>query len=154
MKRFWKDQRGNAVIWTAFLILILFTLSLVIYGAITVYSKYQSCETELERAVIVTVDQSMVNENVRDMELDIPAISAVIAMEENLTNMGWTKKDGSWVKESDGKCLYRLEGLEASVDGRRLEITASCVLSLPWEIGGVQEVAIPIQAQTSILYIE
>lgn len=154
MKRFLKDQRGNTVIGTVFLILILFTLSFVVYGAITIYSKYQSCETELERAVVVTVDQSMVNKDVRDMELDIPAASAATALEENLTAMGWTRKDGSWVKEANGRSLYRLEGLKVSVDGRRLEITASCVLSLPWEIGGVQEVAIPIRAQTSILYIE
>lgn len=154
MKRFLQDERGNAVVWSAFLVLILFTLSFVVYGAVTIYSKYQNCETELERTAIVAVDQSMSNPKVRDMQLDIPATPALAALEQSLTGMGWAKENGSWVMRANGKNLYRLDGLVATADGRRLRITADCVMSLPWEIGGLKEVSIPIRAQTSILTID
>ena len=107
MKRFIKDTCGSAVIWTLFLILIFFTLSFVVYTGVTVYAKYQKCETELEREALVTVDMGMVNANVRDLSLDIPADTAQSLFEENLTKAGWTQEDGSWLKRDSGKADLR-----------------------------------------------
>jgi hypothetical protein len=92
MRRFFQDTRGSAILWTLFLILILFTLSLVVYTGTTVYDKYQTCETELERAALVTVDAGLLNANVRDLKLDVPADAAQSLLEDNLTDAGWTRE--------------------------------------------------------------
>ena len=74
MKRFLKDQKGSALLVSLFIILILFTLSFTIYSAVSVCSRYQMCENELQRAAIITVDKSMENANVRDVVLDMKDI--------------------------------------------------------------------------------
>ncbi|HBG22478.1 MAG TPA: hypothetical protein DDW83_04385, partial [Peptococcaceae bacterium] len=66
MKRFMKDMQGSTIIWVAFAILILFTLSFVIYTGLMVYTKYMACEAKLERAAVIAVDLNMENSNVRD----------------------------------------------------------------------------------------
>ena len=89
MKHFIKDNTGSALIWTIFLILILITLSVVVYSGVTVYAKYQSCETEVQRAATVTVDKNMDNAHVRDLVLDVPAESAAESFYTNMTETGF-----------------------------------------------------------------
>jgi hypothetical protein len=124
MRRFLQDTRGSAILWTLFLILILFTLSFVVYTGTTIYAKYQTCETELERAALVTVDAGLLNANVRDMQLDIPANIAQSLLESNLTEAGWTREDGRWV------------------------------MPKPWAMSGITEIRIPMTVLSSVLYIE
>ena len=108
MRHFFQDTRGSAILWTLFLILILFTLSFVVYTGTVVYAKYQTFETELERAAIVTVDAGLLNTNVRDLQLDIPEDAAQSLLEENLADAGWAHEDGRWVKYDGGKLIMRL----------------------------------------------
>jgi hypothetical protein len=96
MKRFWKDRKGSTPIWAAFLILILFTVSAVVYSAVMIYAKSQACETEVQRAATVTVDKNMENANVRDLILDVPAESAVESFYVNMTE---TVGIGGWMLE-------------------------------------------------------
>jgi hypothetical protein len=154
MKHFLQDKRGSAVVWTAFLILIFFTLAFVVYTGVTVYAKYQACETELERAALVMVDRSMVNPNVRDLLLDIPAASAQALLEENLTETGWAKEDAIWVKCDGGKLIYNLEAIQIKVDGKALQIDATFVMPMPWAVSGMDEIRIPMTVLSSVLYIK
>ena len=154
MKRFVRDKKGSAPVWAAFAILILCTLSFVVYAGVTVYAKYQMCETELERAAVITVDKSMVNANVRDVSLDIPSASAISLLEDNLTEAGWTRENGNWVKHDGGKLIYSLEDMATEVEAKTMKISAVFAMPLPWGIGGISEVRIPMKMQSSVLYIE
>jgi archaellum component FlaF (FlaF/FlaG flagellin family) len=154
MKRFWKDNAGSALIWVGFLILILMTLSAVVYTGVTVYAKYQTCETEVQRAATVTVDKNMFNANVRDLMLDIPAECAEESFYASLTETGWTLEDGSWNRYEDGKLIYSLEDMTVAVEGKSMSISATLAIPLPWDIGDLSIVHIAMNVRSSILYIE
>lgn len=154
IRRFMKSRDGSALIWTLFLILMLFTLTFVVYTGVMVYAKYQSCETELQRASTVTVDGSMINANVRDLSLDIPADTAQVLLEENLTEAGWAQEDGSWVKRDSGKLIYALEDAQISAEGKTLRIDAVFAMPSPWTVGGIYEIRIAMTVLSSVLYIE
>lgn len=154
MKRFWKDNTGSALILAVFLILILMTLSAVVYAGATVYAKYQACETEVQRAATVTVDKNMLNANVRDLMLDVPAESAEESFYVSLTETGWTLEDGSWNRYEDGKLIYSLEDMTVEIEGKSMSISATLAIPLPWVIGDLSIVRIPMNVRSSILYIE
>jgi hypothetical protein len=154
MRRFLQDTRGSAILWTLFLILILFTLSFVVYTGTTIYAKYQTCETELERAALVTVDAGLLNANVRDMQLDIPANIAQSLLESNLTEAGWTREDGRWVKYDGDKLIYALEDVQLSAKEKTLQLEAMFVMPKPWAMSGITEIRIPMTVLSSVLYIE
>lgn len=154
MNRFWKDNSGSALIWSVFLILILMTLSAVVYAGVTVYAQYQACETEVQRAANITVDKNMFNANVRDLILDVPAESAEESFYASLVEMGWTLENGCWNRYEDGKTVYRLEDMSVDVDGKTVSISATLIIPLPWEIGNIGKVSIPINVRSSVLYIE
>lgn len=154
MRRFFRDTHGSTPIWAAFLVLILFTLSLVVYSAVTVYSKYQTCETELERAATVTVDMSMVNPNVRDSVLNIPVMPAKALLTDNLTDSGWTREGDNWIKRDGGKLIYGLEDMEITVEEKTMQIKAMFAMPAPWTLGGMDKIRIPMEVRSSVLYIE
>lgn len=154
MKRFWKEDIGSALIWMVFLILILITLSAVAYAGVTVYAKYQTCEAEVQRAATVTVDKNMLNANVRDLILDVPADSAEELFYVSLTETGWTLEDGYWNRYKGEKAVYSLEDMTVTVDGKTMSISATMVIPLPWEIGDIGKVSIPMNVRSSVLYIE
>lgn len=154
MRRFIQDTRGSAVIWALFLILILFTLSFVIYTGVTVYAKYQSCETDLQRAVTVTVDAGLLNANVRDLQLDVPASSVQALLAENMTDAGWTQEDGIWIKRDHDKLIYALEDTKVTAEGKTLRIDTTFAMPSPWAVGGMTEIRIPMTVLSSVLYIE
>lgn len=154
MKRFWKDSKGSAPIWAAFLILILFTVSAVVYSAVMIYAKYQTCETEVQRAATVTVDKNMENANVRDLILDVPAESAVESFYVNMTETGWVLEDGYWNRYKNDQLIYSLEDMTVDVEDKTVSISAVLAISLPWDIGGMGKVRIPLNVRSSVLYIE
>lgn len=154
MKRFIREQSGSALIWSLFIILILFTLTFVVYSGVTVYAKYQTCENELQRAATVTVDKSMVNANVRDLELNVPSASAINLLEDNLMDAGWIKYDGGWEKRDGEKLICNFEDMEIEVHDRTLQIEAMFVMPLPWAIGDMFIVRIPMKVRASILYVD
>jgi len=154
MRRFLQDTRGSAILWTLFLILILFMLFFVVYTGTTVYAKYQTCETELERAALVTVDAGLLNANVRDLQLDVPTDAAQSLLENNLTEAGWEREDGRWLKYDGDKLIYALEDARLSVREKTLRLDAMFVMPAPWAMGGVTEIRIPMTVLSSVLYIE
>jgi len=154
MKRFFKDRNGSALIWSLFIILILFTLSFVIYSAVSVYSKYQMCENELQRAATITMDKNMENANVRDVVLDIPA-DAISSFESNLLQLGYIKTaDAKWTKTVNDSALYCLDNLKISIEGEAITVTTSVNVNIPWKIANKTTVSFPIRISGRVLYLD
>jgi len=153
VKRFLREQSGSSPLWAVFIIIALCVLSVVVYSGVTVYAKYQAAENELQRAATVTVDSSMENANVRDMVLDVPAEPAEALFIDNLTASGWIQEDGNWVKRTDDKLIYRLENMQIEISDKTMHIDAVFVMPLPWAIGDIGIVHVPMQMWTSILYV-
>lgn len=153
MKRFLREQNGSALIWTLFIILALFTISFAVYSGVTVYAKYQSAETELQRSAIVTVEKSMVNVNVRDLVLNVPSTTAIDMLETNLIDAGWIKEDADWVKRDGEKLIYGLEDMQIEIADMTMQMDATFAMPLPWAIKDIGYVRIPMQIRTSILYV-
>ena len=153
MKRFLREQDGSSPLWAVFIILALCVLSVVVYSCVTVYAKYQTAEDELQRAATVTVDSAMENSNVRDMVLDVPAEPAEATFRDNMIASGWIQEDGDWVKRPGGKLMCCLENMQIEISDKTMHINAVFVMPLPWAIGGIGVVSVPMQMWTSILYV-
>jgi hypothetical protein len=153
MTRLWKDKKGSAYLWAAFILLAMVMLAAVVYNGVGVYTKYQAAETELQRAATVTVDGSMENAAVRDLVLDIPAADAEELFFDNLRELGYEQSGGDWIKSVDGRMVYSLTELEVVTDGRSMTVTAVLSVPLLWETGSISAVRIPIQVRTSVLCI-
>lgn len=153
MKRFLREQSGSALIWSLFIILIMFTISFTVYSGITVYAKYQSAETEIQRAAIMSADVSMENANVRDIQLDIP-VSAETQLEKHLADAGWTKEGSSWQKNDGNKKICRLEDMKTEITDMTMQIDAVFAMPLPWAINNIGWIRIPMHIRTSILYVD
>jgi hypothetical protein len=153
MMRLVKDASGNAQLWAIFILLAMVMLCAVIYNGVTVYTKYQIAETELQRAVTVTVDGSMENVAVRDFVLDVPEVAAEKLFFEHLRELGYTRDGADWTKRADGKTVYTLTDITIETDGGTMEIHSVLVIPLLWEMDSAAVVRIPIQARASVLYI-
>ena len=154
IKHFMQEKSGSALLWSLFLILIFCTLSVVIYSAVIVYANYQAAEAELQRAATISADISMENANVRDLVLDVPAISASESFYANLTEAGWVKEDNVWVRYDGDEKLYSLEDVQVEITDMTMRIDATFGMPLLWEIGDMSNVRIPMRIQASILYVD
>lgn len=153
MTRLIKDKNGSANLWAIFILLAMVMLTAVVYNGVTVYTKYQDAETELQRAVTVTVDGSMENAAVRDLILDVPVAGEELLF-DHLRELGYDRDGADWTKRADGKTVYTLTELSVETDGRTMKITAVLAIPLLWETDSAAVVRIPIQAHASVLYIE
>ena len=155
MKRFLHDTRGNASLLAAFLVVVLFLLAVVAYAGATVYSTYQTAQTELERAASVSVDTSLVNANVRDLMLDIPEEDVVQQVDANFSSAGFVQNaNGDWTRMEGGKTLYWLKNAQITVSGRVLDVTATLAIPLPWTVGGFTRIELPISICVNVLYLD
>lgn len=155
MKRLVKDTRGSTPIWAAFAILILFTLSFVVYSGVMVYTNYMTCETELEHAAVIAVDSNMENENVRDVMIDIPVQPTQSDVDRNLAAVGFVKSGSqNWKKYDGDKLLYEIRNLTVTVENEQMKLSGLFVMPLPWTVGGQTEVEIPITVRSRILFLE
>lgn len=155
MRRIIHDTQGNASLWAVFIAIILCMLSVVAYTGATLYSTYQTAQTELERATNISVDVSLVNANVRDLLLNIPATDATEKVYENLIQAGYLQNaDGNWKRINAGKTPYILKDLQISVSGEVLDISAAVSMPLPWAVGALSSVDIPIHVESRVLYLD
>ncbi len=152
IRRLIHDTSGSAYLWAAFIVLALIMLAAVVYNGVTVYTKYQMAETELQRAATVTVDGSMRNEAVRDLVLDVPVVAEGMFL-DHLRDSGFEQCGSDWRNHVDGKTVYTLEDMKIEVNGRTMKVTAVHAIPLLWEAGGAPVVRIPIQVHSSVLYI-
>lgn len=155
MKRFFQDTRGSALIWAAFALLILFTLSFVVYTGLMVYTKYSACETELERAAVIAVDMNMENSNIRDVYINIPKQPALTDLENNLIAAGLVQSSShAWKKLEDDELLYEIRSLNVTVHDEWVELSGLFSMPLPWTIGGQTEISIPIAVRSRVIFLD
>lgn len=155
MKKFIFDTRGNASLWAAFLMVVLFLLAVAGYFGATIYSTYQTAQIELERAANVSVYDSLINANVRDLLLDIPADAAEQKVYANLASAGYLQDaDGDWGRLDGGDSLYCLKDMQVTVSGKMLDVTATLSMSLPWGVGGLLAMELPVSAHVKVLYMD
>ena len=155
MTHFLHDTRGSASLLAAFLVVVLFLLAVVAYAGATVYSTYQSAQTELERAASFSVDASLVNANVRDLMLDIHEEDVVQQIYANLSSVGFVQGANSdWMRMEGEKTLYWLKNIQTMVSGRVLDVTATLAIPLPWTVGGFTRIELPISICVNVLYLD
>ena len=90
----------------------------------------------------------------RDLVLDVPAISASESFYANLTEAGWVKKDYVWVRYDGDEKLYSLADMQVEITDMTIRIDATFGMPLLWEIGDMSNVRIPMRIQASILYVD
>lgn len=154
MSRLWKDKSGSAYLWAVFIILALVMLTAVVYNGVFIYTQYQTAETELQRAATVTVDGSLANADVRDLVLDVPTADAKALFNTNLQGLGYEHSGADWIKHVDGKTHYTLASLVVETDGKTITSTAVLAIPLMWKTATLTTVRIPIQARSTVLYID
>lgn len=149
-----QDTHGSAPLWVAFITIVLCMLSIVAYTCATLYSTYQAAQTELERAANISVDHSLVNKNVRDLLLDIPETDSVKTLEDNLIQAGYVQEsEYTWERTVNGKTYYTLKDMQVSVSREVLDIMATVSMPLPWVVGSISSVDLPIHVESRVLYI-
>ena len=154
MKKFISDTRGSSTLLSAFMVLVLCLIAVVVYSIMMVYTNYQTARTELERAAIITVDENMLNPNVRDLELDIPQ-KALEDIENNLISSGlYQKSEASWQKLNCETLVYELKDITVDVYDRCLDVSGKFVMPLPWPFGEYSEITIPITIRSRVLYLD
>ena len=154
MKKFISDTRGSSTLLSAFMVLALCLIAVVVYSVMMVYTNYQTAHAELERAAIITVDENMLNPNVRDLELDIPK-TALEDIEDNLISSGlYQKSESIWEKTSGEKSIYELKDITVSVYDRCLDVSGKFVMPLRWSFGEYSEIIIPITIRARVLYLD
>jgi Na+-transporting NADH:ubiquinone oxidoreductase subunit NqrC len=135
--------------------IVLFLLAAVVYTAAGLYSTYQTAQTEFDRAANISVDANLVNANVRDLILDIPAEDAVQEVYDNLAQADYVQElDANWERVKDGKICYSFKDLQISVSGEVLNITATLNMPLPWAARIPSSVNIPVRAESRVLYLD
>lgn len=148
-----RDNRGSAYVMTAFLILLVCSLALVVYSVAITYNKYIQAQNDLERVLSVSVDEQLRNDHIRDLLVDVPN-TVPQAVENNLKACGWSPDGTDWVKTLDGTERYRLSDLQIALSGNDLMVRAKVSFPSPWSFGGIHHITIPLKTQVQVLYIE
>lgn len=154
MKLFIIDEKGSTYIWAAVIILVLCMLSVVVFNVISVYTNYQNAVFELEKAVVITVNKSLRNENVRDLIFDVPQVNASSLFYENLENTGYVKDENNYVKTEDSKEKYKIENIELKFENELMEVKVEFVIPLIWQMEGITTIRIPAKILSRVYYIE
>lgn len=149
-----QDENGNTFIWAAIIILALCMLMAVVYNVIFIYTNVNTAKLDMERATVVTVNESLINENVRDLIHAIPESPAIDYFYANLEDAGYIKSGNTYFKKENGQEKYSISNIELTFDGEQMEITADFSIPLLWEIGDISEIVIPIKTLSRVYYIE
>ena len=148
------DNQGNSYLWVAFSILILSIFTAVIYNIIFIYTIINTATYDLERVSVITVNETLVNANVRDLNHTIHEIPATQHFFDNLSNLGYQEISGAYVKKENDKEFYCISNIELSFIGELMKIKADLTIPLLWEIDSVSEIVIPIKTLSRVYYFE
>ena len=153
LKHFARDSHGSANLWVAFCVLMFFMLAAVLFNAHALYSRYYTLEDELVRCASITLDSNIHNVKLRDVITDVQYQPVINVLDQNLSAKGWQKEGSDWVKYENGRRVFRLTDLNASVSGSNLRLTATATIPLPWKIANLISVRFPIDLYAKVLYI-
>lgn len=147
------QQSGSAPLWTAFITIVLISFSLLIYTAMAVQTNYQQAQTELERTANISLDASLENPAVRDIQLGIPLNTIKMKFEDNLLEAGYTQHaDLEWQKSKNGKVIYTLKDWQLGQENEQYKLTGLMEMHLLW--GPDLSVDIPINTTIQILFLD
>ena len=146
MKKFLKDNKGNSYIWVAFIIIIFSMFTAVIYNVIYIYTTVNAARYDLERAAVVTVNENLINENVRDLNYSIPSNMAIVSFYDNLDSLGYNNTNNIYTKIENDKAHYSISNITISIDGELMEIDADLTIPLIWQIESISEIKVPLHS--------
>jgi hypothetical protein len=152
VKRFLKEEKGDAMMLLIFFIPLFFMVAIVVLALGSVYFAEQHARGLLERSTSVAVDVGQTEGAVRDLVFDVSESSAQTALEQRFFAAGLTEPDNGVYKYKD---IYRLEGVTAEISGDVLRIRAQMVVYLPWRLGDeLSTASVPLDIQSHVLFME
>ena len=153
LRMFVAQQSGSAVLWTAFIAIVLISFSLLIYTGMTVQTNYRQAQTELERAANISLDVNLKNPAVRDIQLGVPISSVQTKLDENLLKAGFARNiDDDWQRLKNEKAVYTLKNLQMLQQGEQYQVSGMLKMPLLW--GPETAVEIPIHANVQVIFLD
>ena len=146
MKKFIKDNKGNSYLWAAFIIIIFSMFTAVIYNVIYIYTTVNTARDDLERAAVVTVNENLINENVRDLNYSIPSNMAIDSFYDNLDSLGYNNTNNIYTKIENDKAYHSISNITISIDDELMEIDADLTIPLIWQIKSISEIRVPLHS--------
>lgn len=140
MTNFIADNKGNSYLWAAFIIIIFSMFTAVIYNVIYIYTTINTARNDLERAAVVTVNENLINENVRDLNYSIPTDLAIVSFYDNLDSLGYQNTNNVYIKKENDKAHHSISNITISIDDDLMEIDATLTIPLLWQIESISEV--------------
>ena len=148
-----RQKTGSAPLWTIFIAIILISFSLLIYTTMSLRTNYMQAQTELERAVNVSIDINLQNQSVRDIQMKPDLHSVKASLEQNLVDLGYEKvSDTSWRMTKADKTIYLLKDLQLIQEQDQIHLQGEFEISLL--AGDMATVTIPIETKVQALFIE
>jgi hypothetical protein len=147
-----RSRQGFSPIWTIVISIILISFSLLVYTGMTMQSNYRQAQAEIERAAHVSLNASLENRDVRDINLAADIMSVQLSFEQNLIQTGYLKTDEqTWQRTNQDKVIYTLEHLHLTPDHDRISLSGIIVLPLIW--GPSSSIEIPFSTSVQVLFI-
>ena len=148
-----RQKTGSAPLWTIFIAIILISFSLLIYTTMSLRTNYMQAQTELERAVNVSIDINLQNQSVRDIQMKPDLHSVKASLEQNLVDLGYEKvSDTSWRMTKADKTIYLLKDLQLIQDQNQIHLQGELEISLL--AGDMATFTIPIETKVQAIFIE
>jgi hypothetical protein len=148
-----RQKTGSAPLWTIFIAIILISFSLLIYTTMSLRTNYMQAQTELERAVNVSIDINLQNQSVRDIQITPDLLSVKASLEQNLAALGYEKlSDTNWRMKKADKTIYSLTNLQLIQEQDQIHLWGELEISLL--AGDMATVTIPIETKVQALFIE
>ena len=148
-----RQKTGSAPLWTIFIAIILISFSLLIYTTMSLRTNYMQAQTELERAVNVSIDINLQNQSVRDIQMKPDLHSVKASLEQNLVDLGYEKvSDTSWRMTKADKTIYLLKDLQLIQDQDQIHLRGELEISLL--AGDMATVTIPIETKVQAIFID
>ena len=148
-----RQKTGSAPLWTIFIAIILISFSLLIYTTMSLRTNYMQAQTELERAVNVSIDINLQNQSVRDIQMKPDLHSVKASLEQNLVDLGYEKvSDTSWRMTKADKTIYLLKDLQLIQDQDQIHLQGELEISLL--AGDMATVTIPIETKVQAIFID
>ena len=148
-----RQKTGSAPLWTIFIAIILISFSLLIYTTMSLRTNYMQAQTELERAVNVSIDINLQNQSVRDIQMKPDLHSVKASLEQNLVDLGYEKvSDTSWRMTKADKTIYLLKDLQLIQDQDQIHLQGELEISLL--AGEMATVTVPIETNVQAIFID
>lgn len=147
-----RSKQGFSPVWTIVISIVLISFSLLIYTGMILQSNYRQAQAEIERAAHVSLNASLENRDVRDINMAADIISVQLSFEQNLIQTGYEKTDEqTWQRINHDKIIFTLDHLILTPDHDRISLSGIIALPLIW--GPSSSIEIPFNTSVQVLFI-